>query len=152
MSKASEVMAATVDALVDMLEAGADGADWSAPWHVAGDLWAPRNPVTNHSYRGGNVVQLAMRAMLSGAGGRGEWSTFKGWQSIGAMVRKGEKGTAIIRPIPRKSAEPAEGSEDNAAPAGIYWGVVHVFAAEQVDGYAAAEPARASRACRGETS
>lgn len=53
----------------------------------------PRNPVTGNGYKGIN------RILLSLAGGNGLWVTYRQAQTMGWQVRKGEKGTMIVKVV-----------------------------------------------------
>ncbi len=54
----------------------------------------PVNAVTGHKYRGVNVVSLW--AASSEYGWPGEWASYRQWQSAGAQVRKGERGSVVV--------------------------------------------------------
>ena len=73
--------------LIEQLEAGT--APWQKPW-APGEIRLPHNPVSGTRYKGSNAMWLEMQ-------GRAEprWMTFKQAKSIGAHVRKGEKGTPV---------------------------------------------------------
>lgn len=80
--------------IIEDVEAGA--GDYSMPWHRLGtDIGQPFNAVTGHTYRGLNVLGLGLSAAASGYP-TGRWASFRQWQSVGAQVRKGEKGTVIV--------------------------------------------------------
>ena len=64
------------------------------PW-IGPSLTMPRNAVSGHQYRGGNVIMLWMSALDAGYVVN-EWATFKQWSQRGAKVRKGETGTPIL--------------------------------------------------------
>lgn len=91
---AADVMDNVVTELVDAMEAGA--GDWHMPWRNIGATggW-PMNAVTRNRYSGGNVVALSLTASLRGYHSP-RWATFKQWQSVGAQVRKGERGTHCL--------------------------------------------------------
>jgi antirestriction protein ArdC len=73
--------------LIEQLEAGT--APWQKPW-APGTLHLPHNPVSGTRYKGSNALWLAMQ-------GRADprWMTYKQSQSVGAQVRRGEKGTLV---------------------------------------------------------
>jgi antirestriction protein ArdC len=73
--------------LIEQLEAGT--APWQKTWEP-GTIHLPHNPVTGTRYRGANAVWLAMQ-------GRGDprWMTEQQARSVGAQVRRGEKGTLV---------------------------------------------------------
>jgi antirestriction protein ArdC len=64
---------------------------WTKPWQ--GISGTPRNPSSGSVYTGGNMMILSI---LSPDPSDPRWSTYKGWTKLGAQVRKGETGTAII--------------------------------------------------------
>jgi antirestriction protein ArdC len=114
------------------IEAGiADPTGWQAPWHriMAGAV----NATTKRAYSGGNMMVLAF------SGYAGPFATYRQWEGIGATVRKGEKGTPILVPIPvRFDRERKDGTTESVA--FTRFRVAYVFAAEQVDGYAPDNP------------
>lgn len=71
--------------LIDQLEKGV--APWQRGWSGVGK---PYNVSTGKSYRGANVINLA----LAGHGDP-RWMTYKQAQEAGAQVKKGEKGTKV---------------------------------------------------------
>ena len=83
----------------------------------------PRNAVTGRRYAGINVMILGLTGQ--------SWATYKQWQSIGAQVRKGEEGTAVMffKPLQVKDRETGE---DATIP---MMRTFTVFSAGQVDGY-----------------
>ena len=114
--------------VVEMMETA--GANWIKPFEaLAGGM--PMNATTGNEYRGINVLLLAM------AGGQ-HWASFKQWQTKGAQVRKGEKGTRIVF-FKMLERENAKGGTDKFPM--IRYSTV--FSAEQVDGWdAPAAPER----------
>lgn len=78
-------------AFIDALQGGV--IPWRKPWRGAG--MTPRNPVTGTIYKGGNALYLGFLQIANGYTS-GEWYTFKGAQSKGANVRKGQKGSPIV--------------------------------------------------------
>lgn len=66
------------------------------PWHVTeADCFAPVNVVSKRPYHGINVLVLWTAALNKGYAG-GMWATYEQWKSLGAQVRKGERGTSIV--------------------------------------------------------
>ena len=133
---AQDVYVSTTDAIVRAIEEGA--GDWSMPWLVDG-LAFPSNPTTGKSYRGGNVPTLWMSAMDQGFES-GEWATYKQWESAGAQVRKGERGTGALLFTPAAPKETTDDDQDEKD--GKQWrgGFARrfvVFNAAQVDGHEA---------------
>lgn len=87
-----------------MAELAKEGQPWVKPW--TSNMGFPFNPVTGREYSGANMIRL----MLTGVAKRyndDRWVTFKqlnsfvdenGLDSKDVHVRKGEKGTRILRP------------------------------------------------------
>jgi len=98
------------------------GAGWMNPMQ-GGRAGMPRNAVTGRRYAGINVMLLGLTGQ--------SWATYKQWQSIGAQVRKGEEGTAVMffKPLQVKDKETGE---DTTIP---MMRTFTVFNAGQVDGY-----------------
>lgn len=88
--RAADVMERVVTELVAAIEAGAP--TWEMPWRTLAATGIPTNHVTGNRYQGGNALWLAVTAWQHGYPSA-RWATFKQWQSIGARVRKGERGT-----------------------------------------------------------
>jgi len=55
----------------------------------------PRNVKTGRSYRGGNIISLWCTAEAMGFGDP-RWGTYRQWQSLGAQVKRGERGAFVI--------------------------------------------------------
>ncbi|QEY25793.1 ArdC family protein [Neisseria zalophi] len=68
-------------------------APWQKPWDptMSG---LPYNHITGNTYSGGNTLKLMMQPY-----GDPRWLTYKQAQSVGAQVRKGEKGVPLVRLI-----------------------------------------------------
>jgi hypothetical protein len=98
------------------------GAGWMNPMQ-GGQAGMPRNAVTGRRYAGINVMILGLTGQA--------WATYKQWQSVGAQVRKGEEGTAVMffKPLQVKDRETGE---DATIP---MMRTFTVFNAGQVDGY-----------------
>ena len=107
------------DKFIAIIEEGKLSGKCQRGWELSTVL--PTNIQTGKTYRGMNFMLLAMM-------GGGVWGTYKQWQEKGAQVRKGEKGTLIIRPLMGKDKETDETR--------IFgWAGATVFSAHQVDGY-----------------
>lgn len=104
MASAHDVYETTTAAIVRAIEEGA--GTWRMPWTAEG-LAFPSNPTTGKRYRGGNVLTLWLSALQQGYT-LGEWATYKQWKSIGAQVRKGEKGTGALFFARREQDETTE--------------------------------------------
>lgn len=80
---------AVAEKLIEQLKAGV--APWQKPWQPGeSGMCLPTNPVTGNRYKGINAIHLMSQ-------GREDqrWMTYKQAESVGAQVRKGEKGTPI---------------------------------------------------------
>ncbi len=112
-----------------------DGAGpYKTPWHVPAGAGLPANAATLAEYRGVNVLALWAEAIARNYP-IPIWGSYKQWQSLGAQVRRGEKGTMIVF-YKRAELNPTEPEDEQAQPdlrffARASW----VFNAAQVDGY-----------------
>jgi antirestriction protein ArdC len=125
-----DVYQEVTDQIVAAIEAGA--GSWEMPWHCkAGGL--PVNAARGYRYNGINVFTLWCAQDRNGFGSA-EWATFKQWQSIGAQVRKGERGSTSIffKPLEIDDASAAGGKKTIPIAREAV-----VFNADQVDGYQA---------------
>ena len=116
------------DAILTALE---NCGGWQRPWINRATNALPTNEVTGSTYSGSNIVMCWVTAMERGYTQQ-RWATFKQWDSKGATVRKGEKGTPIVffSRVDRKD----EGDDSNVRSipyARLSW----VFNIDQVDGY-----------------
>lgn len=133
----SDVFAVITAKIVSAIEEGA-GA-FVMPWH--GGIIPPAFPVnaaTGKPYRGVNIVALWAEGALKGRFS-GHWASYKQWQSLGAQVRKGERGAAILfyKTVERETDD----NEEQAVRAGFVARTSYVFNAEQVDGWQPPIPA-----------
>jgi antirestriction protein ArdC len=122
------------DSIIKQLESGA--TPWVKPWRV--DSSADKNIVTQKPYQGINRLILGMSAMVQGFD-TPAWGTFKHWDSLGANVRKGEKGTKIVffKPCTKESINTSGEKESSTyAVLKAYW----VFNADQVEGIELTKP------------
>ncbi len=134
--------------IVAAIEAGA--GEFQMPWHRPGVAFSlPRNALTDKTYRGSNVLSL----WIDADGKKFEhqvWATFRQWQELGAHVRKGEKGSLIVKYgewVPKEqrgasaTAQPkGAGSTDNSADDDdngkrLFAKAAWVFNVQQVDGF-----------------
>jgi antirestriction protein ArdC len=123
------------DKLISIMESSTD--NWGLPWYTAstvfGDnpLTLPENAVTKHQYSGINVVSLWLTSTVQGYSSA-RFATYKQWKKKGLQVRKGEKGTTIVKfSILEKEKEKNGRMEVYTVPLLRKY---TVFAAEQVDG------------------
>lgn len=119
------------NAIIASLESG--NIPWIKPWKASNTVNynVPHNVISKKSYRGINRLYLSCMMNYTS----NTWGTFKQWKSIGASVRKGEKGTEVVyfQPIVVKSAK-NENEEDKVFP---LLKTYYVFNADQVEGYVA---------------
>ncbi len=87
----------TTEKVVRAIESGlAIGTAWTKPWHAAASSGLPINHVKRCRYRGMDVLQLWFSAADCGYE-HGLWLTYRQALAIGAQVRRGEKGTRVIK-------------------------------------------------------
>ena len=91
----SDVHEAITAKIAAAIEAGA--GEFQMPWHRPGVAFTiPSNAVTGNAYRGSNILSL----WIDAAEKKFEhqlWATYKQWEAAGAQVRKGEKGSLIVK-------------------------------------------------------
>ncbi len=116
-------------ALLAQLET-TDPASWTPPWQGADPL--PRNALTGARYRGVNILALWAAAQINGYSDP-RWATYRQWAALGAQVRRGERGTAVLfyRDLPTDSTGTAADSEVASR---FVARTSTVFNAERVDG------------------
>jgi antirestriction protein ArdC len=125
--------------IVAAIEAGA--GEFQMPWHRPGVAFAiPRNALTEKQYRGSNILSLWIDADAKKFEHQ-TWATFKQWQELGAQVRKGERGSLIVKYgewTPKSAADapkPETGGDDADNGKRLFAKAAYVFNAQQVDGY-----------------
>lgn len=82
--------------IIAELEAGR--FPWAQPWGkatAAAPLGLPQNASTGRAYSGINILILWGAVVQHGFPGQG-WLTYRQAQSLGANVRKGERGTTVV--------------------------------------------------------
>jgi antirestriction protein ArdC len=123
--------------IVSAIEAGA--GEFVMPWH--GGILSPAFPVnaaTEKPYRGVNIVALwvdaSFKRYISGY-----WASYKQWQSLGAQVRKGERGSVILfykkLDQPEPDVQPESETESSTGEPRFVARASYVFNSEQVDGW-----------------
>lgn len=81
--------------IVAAIEAGA--GTFEMPWHRPGVAFTlPVNALTEKTYRGSNVLSLWIDADTKKFEHQ-VWATFKQWRELDGSVRKGEKGSLIVK-------------------------------------------------------
>jgi len=121
----STVYQEVTDSIIKQLENGA--MPWIKPW--ATDSTADKNFLSQAPYKGINRLMLGLSSMVHGFGCP-VWASFKQWQTVGATVRKGEKGTKIVFYSPVTKENKATGDSESYNLLKTYY----VFNASQVDG------------------
>ncbi len=134
-----DVHQAITDKIVTAIEAGA--GTFEMPWHRPGITFdIPKNALTGNAYRGSNILSL----WIDAGDKRFEhqvWATFKQWQEMGAQVRKGEKGSLIVKygewtPKDGKGEAGAASGDDAEQTKLMFAKAAWVFNCAQVDGFA----------------
>jgi len=123
--------------IITALEAGA--SEYRTPWHAPrSSLTLPTNAFTLSEYRGINVLGLWIEGMQRSYSSA-LWASYKQWQSLGAQVRKGEKGAMIVF-YKRMEEKASEADDHDSEPKLRYVArASHVFNLAQVDGCQAIE-------------
>jgi antirestriction protein ArdC len=133
-----DVHQAVTDKIVACIEQGA--GEFQMPWHRPGLSFAiPENAATGNAYRGTNILSLWIDAAEK-VFERQLWATYKQWNELGAQVRKGEKGSLIVKYgewIPKGGSGDAEQGEEENGESGkrLYAKPAYVFNVAQVDGF-----------------
>ncbi|WP_042779000.1 ArdC family protein [Sinorhizobium fredii] len=114
------------DTIVEQLEAGTK--PWIRPWrgNVRSSL-TPRR-ATGEAYRGINVLMLWVSGQMFGYE-ENTWMTYRQAQDLGAQVRKGEKGTLVVK-YGTFTPKEREDDEDRSIP---YLKGYTVFNVEQIE-------------------
>ena len=107
------------------------GSNWTKSWTVSADD-GPLSMSTKKNYQGINWLILSMARAVGGYSS-GHWATYKQWETMGAQVRKGERGEMVVlyKPIVVKDKESGEDKSIKLLR------TFNVFNADQVDGYEA---------------
>jgi antirestriction protein ArdC len=105
------------------------GNDWIRPWAVPSDQ-QPTSIVTDKEYTGVNWLILSL-AKFDQNFTTGKWATYRGWQKLGAQVKKGSKGHQIIY-FNTVKIDDQNSEESKTIP---YAKPYTVFNADQVEGY-----------------
>ena len=107
------------------------------PWHSDGaPRTVPMNAATGHPYRGANILSLWIDALKKDFAS-GYWASYKQWQSLGAQVRYGERGSLIFF---YKKLEPKELEAEIGEPPRYVGKASWVFNACQAEGWTPPEP------------
>ena len=130
-----DVRQVVTDRIIGMLEAG-DLKAWRKSWATAAATGLPRNAKTGQRYNGVNMLILWNEAQERGYSSN-QWLTFKQAKELGAMVKKGSKGTLCVyfEMVAKKGeAAPAGDAGEGAQPgffpmAKAFW----VFNLDQIE-------------------
>jgi antirestriction protein ArdC len=137
-----DVHEAVTQKIVAAIEAGA--GEFQMPWHRPGiALTIPKNAATEKAYRGSNILSLWIDADAK----RFEhqvWATYKQYAELGAQVRKGEKGSLIVKYgewVPKDqrgdsadaSGHPKRHDNDDESAKRLFAKAAWVFNIDQVD-------------------
>lgn len=117
--------------IIEELEKGA--APWVKPWNAG--INEDQNIISHKPYQGINRIILGMSGFTMPL-----WGSFKQWQQLGGMVKKGEKGTQIVfySPIKKESINPENGQLESSAYHCLK--SYFVFNASQVEGIDFVQP------------
>jgi len=121
----NKIYESVTQSIIEQLEKGA--TPWIKPWKA--DSTADKNLISQKPYQGVNRLILGLSSMVKGYD-TPVWASFKQFESLGASVRKGEKGTAIVwfSPITKENKETGEVESFNALK------TYYVFNVAQCDG------------------
>ena len=111
------------------------------PWHVAGPgSCIPVNAATEAPYRGVNIVALWAISAVEGYQS-GHWASYRQWQSLGAQVRRGERGSTVVF-FKQLEDDGDDAEQDTDKRPRLVARAFRVFNAAQVDGWVEPPPAR----------
>lgn len=126
------------DQIVNMMEQEGGVPPWRKSWSSAGGLHY--NSASGAAYKGINQLILSIAPVA--ADGDVRWLTYKQAQALGVQVRKGEKGTQIVKMVEvtrRQAAQEADAGGEVLAEDGskaLVMRAYTVFNASQIDGMA----------------
>jgi antirestriction protein ArdC len=112
------------DMIISHLERGT--APWRCPW--SREVGRPRNFHTGKTYRGVNQLLLGWRRFASPF-----WLTFRQVKNLGGSVRRGERGTPVVK-YGTFNPKAAEGDEPERRRTAYFLREYFVFNAVQVEG------------------
>jgi antirestriction protein ArdC len=129
--------------IVAQMESGT--LPWTRPWKTTASAGLPTNALTTNRYSGINVVLLWLSGAMKGYSDR-RWMTYRQAVQAGGHVRRGERGTMIVKAstyVPQGERERAqETAEDpRVVP---YLKRYTVFNLDQIEGVALPEQAPAA--------
>lgn len=122
--------------IIGAIEAGA--GIYQMPWNSklcsGSAIGIPNNPVGRYGYRGINILSL-WASQQENNYATSEWATFKQWQTVGAQVRKGEKGTLTVFFKPTDTGNAPSDNDEQQQRRHFIAKAAYVFNVAQVDGY-----------------
>jgi antirestriction protein ArdC len=130
--------------IVAAMEAGA--GEFQMPWHRPGVAFTlPKNALTEKHYRGSNILSLWIDADDKKFEHQ-VWATYKQYEELGAQVRKGERGSLIVKYgewVPqdpskhpskaKEAAKPDNAGDDEDGGKRLFAKAAYVFNIDQVD-------------------
>jgi len=121
----NKIYESVTQSIIEQLEKGA--TPWVKPWRA--DSTADKNLLSQKPYQGINRLILGLSSMVKGYDVP-VWASFKQFESLGASVKKGEKGTAIVwfSPVKKENKDTGETEVYNALKS------YYVFNVAQCDG------------------
>ena len=127
-SRTREICGYVTDAIVDALTRGSP--PWRTPWKTGGSAALLPLRACGTPYRGINVVMLWRKAIAKGYSAP-FWMTYRQAAARGGQVRKGERGTTVIKvgTVVRESEIPGEEPTRYG-----YLRSYRVFNLDQIDG------------------
>lgn len=131
--KRASIYREVTDRIVQMIEE--EPGMFKAPWHLPPGMAAPpTNAATQAEYRGINVLGLWLEATLRNYPSN-IWASYRQWKSMGAQVRKGERGALVVF-FKRIEAMPADGTDhERHGTLRFVARASYVFNSAQVEGY-----------------
>ena len=126
--------------IVAAIEAGA--GEFQMPWHRPGVAFTlPKNALTEKHYRGSNILSLWIDADDKKFEHQ-VWATYKQYEELGAQVRKGERGSLIVKYgewVPqnpnkaKEAAKPDNAGDNEDGGKRLFAKAAYVFNIDQVD-------------------
>lgn len=147
-TKTDELFETITKKVIEIIESGETGK-WDKPWtSILGGTGLHQNASTKKDYQGFNQLALMVEAFLNGYE-MPVWATYKQFQALGGQVRKGEKGTPLVKwgvtyfcdACKHKGAFVCKVHGNQAASKKVWASSFTVFNVAQQDGFEVARPA-----------